>query len=89
MAQDKLPVKTEFITAKTPARLGSISSSTLSDPVQTLPIPALLAEMDAKDEGRTAGAVLDREERKVEELVKGLDGLAIPSTPTPVVEAVA
>ncbi len=54
MAQDKLPVKTEFISAKTPPRLGDICSSTLTAPVEAQPIPAL-PDIDTKDEGMAVG----------------------------------
>ena len=80
LAQVKLPVQTEFITHNTPARLGSLTSSSLAPPPSALPVPAQLAELDAKDEGGAVGVVLDREERAVkglEEAVSALEGLKV------------
>ena len=76
----KLPVQTEFITHSTPPRLGSLTSTTLAPPPSALPVPAQLAELDAKDEGSAVGIVLDREERAVkglEEAVSGIEGLKV------------
>ena len=77
MAQDKLPVKTEFITAKTPARLGDIVSDALRQPAAAQAVPALLAEMDANGEGRALREVLGREERRMEGLSEGVEGLTV------------
>lgn len=72
----KLPVQTEFINNTTPSRLGTLSTSTLGPPSAALPIPAQLAELDAKNEGGALGVVLDREQRLQEALV-GMEGLKI------------
>lgn len=77
LAQVKLPVPTEFITRASSPRLGSISSASLTPPPPALPVPAQLAELDAKDEGGAVDVILRREE----ELVKGLEGLGMADVP--------
>lgn len=80
LAQDKLPVTSEIISISTPPRLGNITCSSLRPPPGAQVIPALLAEMDAKGEGGTVSAVLDREDQQVERLAKGLEGLGLGTT---------
>jgi hypothetical protein len=76
----KLPVSTEFITHTTPSRLGTLSTSSLGPPSAALPVPAQLAELDAKDEGGALGVILGREERLQDALV-GMEGLKIGEQP--------
>lgn len=83
LAQVKLPVQTEFISHNTPARLGSLTSSTLAPPPSALPAPAQLAELDAKDEGGAVDVVLGREERTaraLEETIAAVEGLKVSET---------
>lgn len=77
LAQVKLPVTSEFIDATTPPRLGSISSASLVKPPAAQPVPAQLAELDAKDEGSARDNVLAREERTLESMVKGMEALSV------------
>ncbi|TYJ53044.1 ribosomal protein L16 [Cryptococcus floricola] len=77
LAQARLPLQTEFITTSSFPRLGSISSPTLTPPPAAQPIPNNLAWMDAKEEGGARKTVLKREEREVEEVVKGLGALEL------------
>ena len=71
MAQDRLPVKSEFITVNTPARLGDIVSNSLEIPAAARIIPAALVEMDTADQGRVAD-VLDQEGSRLDEVFSGL-----------------
>ena len=79
MAQDKLPVKTEFITVNTAPRLGSIVSSSLTAPLSAQPIPALLAQQGTRDKSSTlgGGVVLDQGESRMESRVGGFKGLKL------------
>ena len=70
LAQDKLPVKTEFINTRTPPRLGSIVSADLVAPGTVQPA-ALVEDGVAVDE-------ILAEEEKLEDVAKGLEGLVIP-----------
>ena len=66
----KLPVQTEFITHNTPSRLGTLSTTSLGPPSAALPVPAQLAELDAKDEGGALDVILDRDsKRKIQSVV--------------------
>ena len=76
----KLPVQTEFITHNTPSRLGTLSTTSLGPPAAALPVPAQLAELDAKDEGGALGVILDREQR-LQEAIVGLEGMSIGEQP--------
>jgi len=80
LAQMKLPVQTEFITHNTPSRLGTLSTTSLGPPSAALPVPAQLAELDAKDEGGALDVILDREQR-LQEAIVGLEGMKIEEQP--------
>lgn len=73
LAQVKLPVPTEFITRASSPRLGSISSSALTPPPPALPVPAQLAELDAKDEGGAVDVIMRREEQRLVDGMAALD----------------
>ncbi|EIW72983.1 hypothetical protein TREMEDRAFT_18219, partial [Tremella mesenterica DSM 1558] len=61
LAQVKLPVQSEFINLSSPPRLGNIASASLLPPTYAQAVPALLAEMDAKDRGGARDVVMTRE----------------------------
>ncbi|OWT37733.1 ribosomal protein L16 [Cryptococcus neoformans] len=75
LAQARLPLQTEFITLSSPPRLGRIATPALADPPSAQPIPNNLAYLDAKEEGGARRVIMRREERAVEEIVDGLQGL--------------
>ena len=80
MAQDKLPVKTEFITVNTAPRLGSIVSPSLTAPRSAQPLPPLAAQQDTREKSSSAlgvGVVLDGGESRMESLVGGFEGLKV------------
>ncbi|WWD22649.1 ribosomal protein L16 [Kwoniella shandongensis] len=77
LAQARLPLQTEFITISAPPRLGKISSPKLAHPPSARPLPAGLAYFDAKDEGGARDVVMKREEKTVDEIVRGMEALDV------------
>ncbi|WVR03093.1 ribosomal protein L16 [Kwoniella sp. DSM 27419] len=75
LAQARLPLQTEFITSAAGPRLGHLSSTSLPHPPAAQPIPAALAELDAKNEGGARDAVLKREEQAVEGMIREMEAL--------------
>lgn len=78
LAQVKLPAQSEFITATSSPRLGSLTSPSLTRPPAAMPAPAHLLDMDSRDEGKAPALVLAEEERRVEgleDVTRGMQGL--------------
>ena len=76
LAQVKLPVPSEFITASSPPRLGALADDSLAPPPSALPVPARLVELDAKDEGGARDATLQREAHGAELLADSATGVS-------------
>ena len=64
VAQAKLPVKSEIITASTAPRLGRIVSHDLKDPISAQPVPALLEEHEQRS-GRSKVLVKMRKRKLI------------------------
>lgn len=76
LAQVKLPVPSEFITVTSPPRLGALADARLAPPPSALPVPAQLAELDAKDQGGARDVVLKREGNGAELLASAASGVS-------------
>ncbi|KAK8844797.1 ribosomal protein L16 [Kwoniella newhampshirensis] len=77
LAQARLPLQTEFINISSSPRLGKISSPSLAAPPSARTLPAGLAFFDAKDEGGARDVVMKREEKSVDEIVRGMEAVAL------------